>query len=581
MIRAVRMMIALFTAQQRRWAVVLVLLMLGGMVLETLGIGLVIPALLLLTDGSLAARFPALADMLARRGIYDPVTLVATGMFSLAAVYTFKCLYVASVTSLQMRFVYRIQADLSRRLFVDYLRKPYTFHLQRNSSQLLQVVVGATNELTMTGLVSTLILMTELMVTGGIALLLLYMEPVGAMVAGFFLAAFGFMVNALTRRSIRRAGAEKQVHEGMRIRYLQQALGGAKELKLLGREEGAVAQYLPHNEASARIGQHQATLQALPKLWLELLAVLGLVVLVLSLVWQGRSPAALVPTLGMFAAAAFRLIPSMNRILGSVQYIRLSGPVIETLYDELIVPPEPEPAPPAPGAGVPKDGDIALEEVAVRYPGTEHRVIEHATLRIARGTTVGFIGGSGAGKSTLVDALLGLLPLEAGRVSCGGVDIHQDIRGWQGQIGYVPQSMYLTDESIRRNIALGLADPAIDENAIRDAVAAAQLDSFVAQLPEGLDTIVGERGVRLSGGQRQRIGIARALYHRPSVLVLDEATSSLDAATESEVMEAINAMHGDKTILVITHRAHTLEHCDRVFRVERGHVVEQAAAQAH
>jgi len=573
------MMLALFSAQQRRFAAVLVLLMLGGMVLETLGIGLVIPALLLLTDGSLASRFPALADALTRWGIHDQVSLVATGMFALAAVYTFKCLYVASVTSLQMRFVYRIQADLSRRLFVDYLRKPYTFHLQRNSSQLLQIVVGATNELTMTGLVSTLILATELMVTGGISVLLLWMEPVGALVAGFFLAAFGFVVNALTRRSIRRAGAEKQVHEEMRIRYLQQALGGAKELKLLGREEGAVAQYLPHNEASARIGQKQATLQALPKLWLELLAVLGLVVLVLSLVWQGRSPATLVPTLGMFAAAAFRLIPSMNRILGSVQYIRLSAPVISRLYDELVVPPEPEPAPPG-DARVPGDGEIALEDVAVRYPGTDARVIEHATLRIARGTTVGFIGGSGAGKSTLVDALLGLLPLEAGRVSCGGVDIHEDIRGWQGQIGYVPQSMYLTDESIRRNIALGLADSAIDETAIRDAVAAAQLDAFVAQLPEGLDTVVGERGVRLSGGQRQRIGIARALYHRPSVLVLDEATSSLDAATEGEVMEAINAMHGAKTILVITHRAHTLEHCDRVFRVERGHVVEATTAQA-
>jgi ABC-type multidrug transport system fused ATPase/permease subunit len=165
-------------------------------------------------------------------------------------------------------------------------------------------------------------------------------------------------------------------------------------------------------------------------------------------------------------------------------------------------------------------------------------------------------------------------------VSCGGVDIHADLRGWQGQIGYVPQSMYLTDESIRRNIALGLPDAAIDDAAIGDAVAAAQLDAFVAQLPEGLETLVGERGVRLSGGQRQRIGIARALYHRPSVLVLDEATSSLDAATEAEVMEAINAMHGDKTILIVTHRSHTLEHCDRVFRVDHGHLLEATTARA-
>jgi ABC-type multidrug transport system fused ATPase/permease subunit len=575
-IRAVRMMLALFSAEQRRQAAVLVLLMLGGMVLETLGIGLVIPALLLLTDGNLGKRLPGLSALLTQWGIDDPVSLVGFGMFSLAAVYTIKCLYVASVTSLQMRFVYRLQADLSRRLFVDYLNKPYTFHLQRNSSQLLQMVVGATNELTLTGLVSLLIGVTESMVLAGISTLLLWMEPIGALVAGFFLAAFGFVVNALTRRSIRIASKAKLAHEEMRIRYLQQALGGAKELKLLGREDGAVAQYIPHNEGSARIGQHQATLQALPKLWLELLAVLGLVVLVMTLVWQGRDPAALVPTLGMFAAAAFRLIPSMNRILGSIHHIRMSAPVIANLYEELAAPPAPQPAPST--DHVPKDGAIALEDVAVRYPGTERPVIEHATLRIERGTTVGFIGGSGAGKSTLVDALLGLLPLESGKVLCGGVDIQSDLRGWQGQIGYVPQSMYLTDESIRRNIALGLADAAIDEEAIRQAVLAAQLDTFVASLPEGLDTVVGERGVRLSGGQRQRIGIARALYHRPSVLVLDEATSSLDAATESEVMEAINAMHGEKTILVITHRAHTLEHCDRIFRVERGRLLDTATA---
>jgi ABC-type multidrug transport system fused ATPase/permease subunit len=579
MIRAVRMMLALFSARQRRFAALLVLLMLGGMLLETLGIGLVIPALLLLTDGNLGTRFPALAALLANWGARDPVSLVAAGMFALAGVYTFKCFYVAMVTSLQMRFVYGIQADLSRRLFIDYLHKPYTFHLQRNSSQLLQVVVGATNELTMTGLVSLLILVTEALVLAGISILLFTIEPVGALVAGASLAAFGFVVNALTRRSIRRASAEKQRHEAMRIRYLQQALGGAKELKLLGREDGAVAQYLPHNEASARIGQHQSTLQALPKLWLELLAVLGLVVLVLTLVAQGRSPATLVPTLGMFAAAAFRLIPSMNRILGAIHFIRMSAPVIATLHAELAEPREPVPARRG-DARVPDDGDIALEDVSVRYPEADRRVIEHATLRIQRGTTVGFIGGSGAGKSTLVDAILGLLPLESGRVCCGGVDIHDDLRGWQRQIGYVPQSMYLTDDSIRRNIALGLDDAAIDEQAIRDAVAAAQLDAFVAELPEGLDTVVGERGVRLSGGQRQRIGIARALYHRPSILVLDEATSSLDAATEGEVMEAINAMHGDKTILVISHRAHTLGHCDRVFRVERGHLAEAHPAEA-
>jgi ABC-type multidrug transport system fused ATPase/permease subunit len=579
MIQAIRNLIDLFSPAQKRTALVLILLMVGGMILETLGIGMVVPAIMLLTRDDLGTRFPGIAQAIASTGITDRNELVVAGMLSLAAVYTLKCFYIAWITSLQMRFVYGIQADISRRLFIGYLYKPYTFHLQRNSSELLRSVVTATDELTMTGLVGVLILTTEALVLFGISLLLLYVEPVGTIVAAGFLAVFGFALNRATRRGIRRAGEAKKVHEEKRIRYLQQALGGAKELKLLGRERGAVLQYTPHNEASARIGQYQATLQALPKLWLELLAVLGLVALVLTLIWQGKPIDNLIPTIGMFAAAAFRLIPSMNRILGSLQYIRYSIPTINTLHAELVdspVMPEAEAA-----TTLSLSQAISADDISVRYPEAETRVIEGATFSIARGTTVGFIGGSGVGKSTLVDALLGLLPLEHGRILADGVDIHDDLRAWQNQIGYVPQSIYLTDDSIRRNIAFGLPDEDIDEASVQRAVAAAQLDVFIAQLPAGLDTVAGERGVRLSGGQRQRIGIARALYHNPAVLVLDEATSSLDTDTENSVMQAISALHGAKTILIVTHRPNTLKYCDRVIRIERASVHEVADHLIH
>lgn len=574
MIAALRKLVALFTPSQKRVALVLVVLMFGGMLLETLGVGMVIPALMLLTRADLAERIPALSRLVVESGITNPEALVAIGMGAMAAVYTFKCFYVAFVTSRQMRFVYEVQADLSRRLFVRYLYKPYSFHLQRNSSLLVRNVVNATNELTLTGLVSSLILFTEFLVLIGISTLLLWIEPVGALVAAGFLAAFGFVMNQTTRKGIRRAGEALQVHEEMRIRYLQQAIGGAKELKLLGRERGAVQQYLPHNEASARIGQKLATLQALPKLWLELLAVLGLVVLVLALIWQGKPTDGLVPTIGMFAAAAFRLIPSMNRILGSVQLIRQSTPVIEILHSELV---EVAETPLTDSDRTePLSDSISLVDVSVRYPLTETSVIEGVSFSIQRGTTVGLIGGSGAGKSTLVDAILGLLPVERGKILADGHDIQANLRGWQDQVGYVPQSIYLTDDTIRRNIAFGLPDSEIDDNAVRRAIAAAQLVDLVEQSPLGSESVVGERGVRLSGGQRQRIGIARALYHNPTVLVLDEATSSLDIATEAEVMQAINALHGEKTILIVTHRLNTLDHCDRIFRVENGGVVELA-----
>ncbi len=557
---------------QRRRAVGLVVMMVGSMLLETLGIGLVLPALALLAHADLGSRFPALFDWFPGLATVAPGRLLVAGMLALAAVYTIKCAYVAWSTSRQMRFVYDVQADLSQRLFVGYLAKPYAFHLDSNSSQLIRNVINATNEFTLTGLVSLLILSTEALVLTGIAILLLYVEPWGALAAAGSLAAFGWGLNRLTRRGIVRAGQARHAHEEARIRHLQQALGGVKELKLLGREQGILAQYAPHNAASARIGARQATLQALPKLWLELLAVIGLVVLVLTLVVQGKPLDSLVPTLGVFAAAAFRLIPSMNRILGSMQFIRYSLPTLDTLRGELagLVPPAA-----VSGGALPSLGQqLQIEQLQVRYPGADRPVIRNAELRIEAGTTVGLIGESGAGKSTLVDAILGLLPLEGGRIVVDGVDIQRNLAAWQRQIGYVPQAIFLTDDSLRRNIAFGIPDAQIDAAAIERSIAAAQLGSFVATLPAGLDTVVGERGVRLSGGQRQRIGIARALYHNPSVLVLDEATSSLDTETERGVMEAIDALHGYKTILVVTHRPNTLSYCDRVLRLEDGVLVE-------
>jgi ABC-type multidrug transport system fused ATPase/permease subunit len=571
---AILKLVSLFTQRQRREGAMLVLLMVGGMVMETLGIGMVIPAMMLLTQQDLGARFPQLYAWL-NLGAYGRDQVVIVGMLLLAAVFTAKCAYVAFVTSRQFRFVFRVQAHVSRELFISYLHKPWTFHLQRNSAELVRNVIVATNELTMTGLLAVLLLVTEGLVVLGISLLLLWIEPLGALCSAAFLASFGYLFNRATRRAVRRAGEERQQHEEQRIRWLQQALGGAKELKLLAREEGVIAQYTPPNEASARIGQYSATLQALPKLWLELLAVLGLVVLVVTLVLQGKPVEGLVPTLGMFAAAAFRLIPSLNRILGSVQYLRMSIPVIDMLHSELHAPVE-HPAPA--GATTPLREGLRVQGLAVRYEDAAQPAISGVDFSIERGTTVGFIGGSGSGKSTLIDAMLGLLPAEKGRILADGADIHGDLRGWQSRIGYVPQAMFLTDDSIRRNIAFGLPDEMIDEAAVARALSAAQLDEFIRGLPEGLETPVGERGVRLSGGQRQRIAIARALYHNPEVLVLDEATSALDAETEDGVMQAINALHGSKTILIVTHRASTLAYCDRVVRVEDGVAREVPAA---
>jgi len=419
-----------------------------------------------------------------------------------------------------------------------------------------------------------LLLLTEALVLLGIAGLLLVVEPLGALFAMLVLGGTAWGFHRRTRAHIARWGQARQHHEGLRIQHLQQGLGSAKDVKLLGREGDFLAQYSVHNTQSARVGQFEATLQQVPRLWLELLAVLGLVFLVLSMLAQGRDMARIVPTLGLFAAAAFRLMPSVNRMLSAAQSLRYGLPVVNTLDNEFKLA-APKPAAQNTNGAAAFQHEIRLTDISYTYPSAVTPALTQLSLTIKKGESVGFIGTSGAGKSTLVDIILGLLTPSAGQVAVDGQDIQQSLRAWQDQIGYVPQSIYLTDDTLRRNVAFGLPNEQIDDAAVQRAIKAAQLQEFVASLPDGLETIVGEHGIRLSGGQRQRIGIARALYHDPTVLVLDEATSSLDTATECDVMQAVSALRGRKTVLIVAHRLSTVAHSDRLYRLEQGRVAEE------
>lgn len=563
----------LLTSKQRRATVVLLGFMVIGMVLETMGVGLVIPALALMTQSDITIKYPELQPLVSNLGNPSHEQLVIYGMLALVSVYMVKALFLTFLTWIQMKFIFNVQADLSQKLFSGYLRQPYTFHLQHNSAQLIRNVVTETNLFTHSGLKSGMIILTEVLVLLGISTLLLIVEPLGTLFVVCVLGIAGGAYHLSTRGYILRWGKARQLHEGLRIQYLQEGLGGAKDVKLLGRENNFLSQYRLHNMGSARVGQYKSTMQVLPRIWLELFAIMGLAVLVLTMIWQEKSLETVLPTLGLFAAAAFRLIPSVNRILSAVQSVRFTLPVIDILHSECKkfnddkLPQE--------ETVLPLVNHITLERVDFSYPSSEKRALSELSMTITKGTSVGFIGGSGAGKSTLVDLILGLLVPTNGSVKVDGIDIQTNTRAWQDQIGYVPQSIFLTDDSLRRNIAFGLPNEMIDDHAIERAIHAAQLENFVKELPQGLETIVGERGVRLSGGQRQRIGIARALYHDPQVLVLDEATSSLDTTTERDVMNAVNALHGDKTLIIVAHRLTTVEHCDRLYRLEQGTVIEE------
>jgi ABC-type multidrug transport system fused ATPase/permease subunit len=558
---------------QRTAALLLLALMLVGMVLETLGIGLIIPALTLMTQGDAMSQDSAVTLILAKwLDSNTQVQLVISGMLLLFVVYFIKAFFLAVLAWRQSTFVYGLEASLSQRLFASYLRQPYTFHLQRNSAQLIQYCVNEVSQFSRGAVRSAMTLIAELLVMIGIGTLLFMVEPMGAVLVTLTLGLTGSIFHKFSKDRLVLWGRARQYHEGQRIQHLQQGIGGAKDVKLLGRESDFLASYAFHNEETAKVYVRQTTLDALPRLWLELLAVIGLVVLVISMLAQGKSVESLVPTLGLFAAAAFRLMPSTNRVLTTLQNLKYAFPVIEVIARELTLP-----AVPPLVAGVNPltlRSCMLLSNVEYKYLDSSESALKNVNLQIQIGKSTGFIGGSGAGKSTLIDIIIGLLTPDKGCLTIDGKNIAEVLRGWQNQIGYVPQTIYLTDDTLRRNIAFGLAEAQIDDLAIAKAIEAAQLSDFIGALPEGVNTLVGERGVRLSGGQRQRIGIARALYHDPAVLVLDEATSSLDIATEREVMRSVNALHGNKTILIVAHRLSTVENCDTIVRLERGEVVQ-------
>ena len=568
---------SILTPHQRKSAITLLGLMIVGMVLETLGVGLVIPVIAIITKENLGEHHPRLQSTLDFLGNPDQATLIAYAMIALVGIYLVKALFLCFLTWCQCRFAFEIQASIAQRLFAIYLRQPYMFHLQRNSATLIQNATQEVNQFAFGAILPRVGLVAESLIMVGLAGLLVVIEPIGAFAVAITLGGATAVFYAATRRKVTSLGVARQFHDRLRLQHLQQGLGGAKDVKLLGREEDFLAQHQTHSEQSALAGQQMQTLTQLPRLWIELLAIIGLAVIVLVMVAQGKAFDAIAQTIGLFAAAVFRMMPSMNRVIAYSQSLRYGLATTNTLCTELKVQTTP------PNVAVAAElnwTDIELRDVCFTYEAATAPSLSHLSLTIQRGETVGFVGPSGSGKSTLVDLILGLLPPTAGTVLVGHEDIQLNVRGWQNRIGYVPQSIYLTDDSLRRNIAFGLADNKIDASAVARAVRFAQLEHFVTTLPAGLDTVVGERGIRLSGGQRQRIGIARALYHDPSILVLDEATSALDTQTEQEIMEAVTFLRGTKTILIVAHRMSTIKCCQRVFRLDRGTLLTLSSSGA-
>ncbi|MEB3826905.1 ABC transporter ATP-binding protein [Phormidium sp. CCY1219] len=569
----------LFTTRERWQIAGLFILILIGAGFETLGVGLVLPFISLLENPQRVQE----AGLL--RSVYQAVGEPSTRQFliwaglGLIGIYLIKNAYLTGLTYLQCRFICNKQVELCARLFHAYLYSPYTFHLQRNSAELIQKI---NSEAFMVGsILSTGILaLTEITILTAIALLLLLIEPVTFLMAAGVLTVATVSFYRLVRIKLSQLGKARQYHQGQVIQMINQGLAGVKETKILGREKLFLEAYNTHNIAANRTLQYFQIVNQLPRFFIETIAVVALMLIFVSVLAQGRELSAVLPTLSLFAAAAFRLMPSINRILNSVTTIRFSSYSVHVIYHDfkelkpLLEHPKVANYSKLTNTNPVWETAIALRNVFYQYPGASDASLRGISLTIPRGTSVGFVGSSGAGKTTIVDVILGLLPPTEGQVLVDGRDIYDDLSAWQRSIGYIPQSIYLCDDTLRNNIAFGIPADEINEDWIESAIESAQLTELVKSWPQGLDTLVGERGVRLSGGQRQRVGIARALYHNPEVLVMDEATAALDNQTEAGVMEAVEKLSGEKTLIMIAHRLSTVKNCDRLYFMNQGKIVD-------
>lgn len=567
-----RQMWAIQLPDERRRSLYVVALLMASSIVEMLSVGLVVPLLALMTSNKewLPGVVRARSDWLESLSPSEAVLLL---MFGLVLVYVSKGFFLLFVSYWQSRHVKVVQAQVSRRLFAAVLGQPWSFHLQQNSAAIVHVV-EETRAFSQ-ACTDLLLVISETMVGSGLLLLLMCIEPLGAAIVAGVVALALWLLNHFVRPRSRRWAEARHRHTLLLRRQVQEGLTGVKEVKVRGCEDEFISNFRIHSDAVARMATFQWLVEQTPRPLFETLSIATLFLLTVVMIWDGKPVQALVPVLGLYATVAFRMLPSINQATIAIQRLRHAQPMITSLRQHLAL--EQSLPPHQPSAPITFKTCIEVRNLNYRYPGTNEDALQNIDITISHGTAIGLVGSSGAGKSTLLDVLLGLLPPASGRVLVDGISIMENLPGWQRIVGYVPQSIYLVDASIRRNVAFGVHENSINDDAVLRALETARLDEFVRTLPLGVESIVGERGVRLSGGQRQRLAIARALYHDPQVLVLDEATSALDIETEREVKAAVETLHGTKTLIVVAHRLDTVAGCDVLYRLEGGKIVRSGS----
>ncbi|MBR1470297.1 MAG: ABC transporter ATP-binding protein [Lachnospiraceae bacterium] len=564
----------LLTRKQKRSVILLCILIFFSALLETLGVSIIIPLIsavvspeTILENHYVKLLFAVLGIGTVERDGFVRLLLVAA-----MAVFVVKNLYMLVLYDAQARFATKLESGTCVRLLSDYLNRPYSFYLNADVNAIFQTInkdIPHVCEL----LQEVMKLLTEIAVSICLCLLLLVVDFKMTMsIAALMLVMLLFIVFVLKPR-LGRLGKELVKQQVGTMKWMQQSVFGIKDVKVAAKEGFFLKAFSEAYTSLAGVTRKYSVYNNAPRLVIEMVCIVGLLAYMLFTVLHGGDLNAMLPQLTAFGLAAVRLMPSVNRISTHLSTIAYYEPSLNYVCDNINVAGLQETKEVQQGARMHLKDEIRLEGICFRYPNSEKDIFHGADMRIAIGESVGVIGASGAGKTTVIDILLGLLTPQAGKILADGREIQGSDPAWLSDIGYIAQNIYMLDTTIRANVAFGVRPEEMDEVRIWEVLREAQMEEFVRSLPEGLDTEIGDRGVRLSGGQRQRIGIARALYHDPELLVFDEATSALDNDTEAAIMEAINALKGHKTMVIIAHRLKTIENCDRLYKVENGNIL--------
>lgn len=560
--------------QIRRCSIIIVAMILGA-ILEAIGIGAILPLISIMGNPDFLTVYPKVTKYAGIFGIMTHIQFIITATFLLLILYIIKNIYLAWQNKIQIDFAVQNQIYYSEELLTEYLQKPYLYHLNHNTATLLRNVNSGGVIVFSLIMVSMFTLLTEIITAVTIWLMLVMIDAFTAIIVAGFIGSLLYFIIKGFRKKITEQGKIQNEYSALYIKCINQSLGAIKETKVSCKEEFFLdafrKAYFEYGKANGKF----LFMNQLPRMFIETIIVCGLLLLIITKLMLGNQPEEIVPLLGVLALAAFRLMPSANRIVNLSNGIRFQMPLFNELYEDLLIiknkgAKETETCLQKPESRMDFENVVSVEELSFAYPEIEKQVLNNISFSIPKGKFVGIVGPSGAGKTTFVDILLGLLAPSKGKISVDGKNIYDDIRTWQANLAYVPQSIYLIDGTIRENIALGVDEKEINDALINKVLQMAELYDFVQELPAGIDTTVGERGVKLSGGQRQRIGIARALYYQPQVLVLDEATSALDNETEKSITDTILKLKGQITIIAVAHRLTTLAQCDFKVKFENG-----------